>query len=317
MHLVEDDIYTPVPSGHEAYDAPLVIHCRPGVARTRLVLFLHGLGGRRYDTWGTIPRYVFEDCSDAAVGLYDYRSGFRGLLPWSTASLPDLAKELADVVRDSQFTRIVMVGHSMGGLLAKATVKDLIDSGVKSVDGYPSIARVAGLILMATPQAGSLRVPGALGMLTRDGRSLRAHSRFVTELNETFKNRIDNTGAALVHVDHEASIPVFGVIGLRDAWVDRLSASLDLPRSQTKNVRESHTSIVKPASRHDGSYEWIVGRIKDCLARNYVGDTPNEVAESSRLTARWNPASRRLELILGSQVELTWIGNPDGEEDWN
>ncbi len=229
--------------------------------------------------------------------------------------LPDLAKELADVVRDGQFTRIVMIGHSMGGLLAKAIVKDLIDSGARSADGFPAIARISGLILMATPQAGSLRVPGALGMLTRDGRTLRAHSRFVTELNETFKNRIDNTGEALARLDHDASIPVFGVIGLRDAWVDRLSASLDLPRSQTKNVRESHTSIVKPASRHDGAYEWILGRIKDCLARNYLGDAPAKAAESSRLTARWNPASRRLELILGSQVELTWISDPDGEED--
>jgi pimeloyl-ACP methyl ester carboxylesterase len=277
------------------------------------VLFLHGLGGRRYDTWGEIPRYLFEDCPGAAVGLYDYRSGVRGLLPWSTASIPDLARELADVIRDGDFTRIVLIGHSMGGLLAKAIVKDLIDSGVRSVDGFPAIARIAGLVLMATPQAGSLRVPGALGVVTRDGRTLRAHSRFVTELNETFKNKIDSTGEMPVRVNHEVSIPTFGVIGLRDAWVDRLSASLDLPRSQTKNVRETHASIVKPASRHDGAYEWIVGRVKRCFAINYVGDAPNEVTESSRLTARWNPRSRKLELILGPQVEVTWIDNLDGE----
>jgi pimeloyl-ACP methyl ester carboxylesterase len=315
MHLVEDEVLTPVPPGHEGYNAPLVIHCRPGLTRAHLVLFLHGLGGRRYGTWGEIPGYVFEDCPEAAVGLYDYRSGLRGLRPWSTASLPDLARELADVVRDGQFTRIVMIGHSMGGLLAKAVVKDLVDSRARAEDGFPAIARIAGLILMATPQAGSLRVPSALGMLSRDGRVLRAHSRFVTELNEAFKNRIDNTGNALVDADHEASIPVFGVIGLRDAWVDRLSASLDLPRSQTKNVRESHTSIVKPASRHDGAYEWILAKIKACLSRTYVGNTPSQVDERSRLTARWNPASRRLELILGSQVELTWIPGPDAVED--
>lgn len=265
IHVVRDQVFTPVKSGDTGHRSPLVVHGHLDCDPKQLVIFLHGLGGRRYGTWGELPRFIYEDCPLIDVGLYDYRSGLRGLMPWSAVNLEELARELADTIRDSAYGQVVLIGHSMGGLLAKAVVKDLLESGVCGDDGTPTISRVAGLLLVATPQAGSLRVP-LFAMLTRDGRALRAHSRLATGLSETFSNRIDTLGSANGRVPGKHTIPVFGLIGSRDAWVDRLSSCFDLPRSQTKNVRESHTSIVKPRARTDGGYSWLQSKVLYCFS---------------------------------------------------
>ena len=55
--------------------------------------------------------------------------------------------------------------------------------------------RIAGLFLMATPEAGSLRVPPLIWRLSLDARVLRAHSPFVTEVNKRFADRVDTDGA--------------------------------------------------------------------------------------------------------------------------
>jgi len=303
MHRCDDAVFTPVVRGQPGHDESLVVHTHPGVTNEKLVLFLHGFGGNRYQTWGDLPRYVFDDCPDASIGLYDYRSGSRALWPGAAIDLRDLAREIADTVRDADFTRIVLVGHSMGGILAKAVVKDLLDSGCRSADDVLAIERIAGLILMATPQAGSLRVLPGLGRTTRNFRVLRAHSRFVADLAETFRARIDTSGRHTDCNEDKVCIPTFGVIGLQDVWVDRLSSCLDLPRQQSKHVRATHTSIVKPKSRQDNAYPWILAKILECLATTYACDKPQQIGQANG----WNPPPRRPRLTIDSQKRLIWI----------
>ncbi|MEU7779118.1 esterase/lipase family protein [Micromonospora parva] len=315
MHRREDVVFTPVVRGQPGHDAPLLLHCHPGIADQKLILFLHGFGGRRYRTWGYLPGFLFEDCPDASVALYDYRSGSRALMPSSAIDLRDLARELADIIRDANFTRVVLIGHSMGGILAKAVVKELLESGSRCADDVPTIRRIAGVVLIATPQAGSLWVPPVLGAMTRNFRVLRTHSRFVSDLTETFRNRIDTSGRRANDPLYEVSIPTFGVIGLRDTLVDRLSSSLDLLRNQVKNVRATHKSIVKPKSRQDGAYAWILAKIQECFAAAYAGDAACRIDERVVQANRWSPSPRRQRLSIDSQKQLVWIDDPGREED--
>lgn len=314
MHRREDAVFTPVLRKQPGFDAPLLLHCHPGVTDQKLILFLHGFGGRRYPTWGDLPCYLFEDCPDASLALYDYRSGQRALRPVSAIDLRDLARELADIIRDADFTRVVLIGHSMGGLLAKAVVKDLLDSGSRSADDVPAIRRIAGLILMATPQAGSLWVPPMLGALTVNFRVLRTHSRFVVELTDTFRNKIDTSGRRAYDPLYEVSIPTFGVIGLRDKMVDRLSSSLDLSRDQCKHVQATHKDIVKPRSKQDGAYAWILAKIQECLATTYACDAARWIDKRAVQTSPLvTPAPRRQRLSVDSQRRLVWIDDPGQE----
>lgn len=166
---------------------------------------------------------------------------------------------------------------------------------------------------MATPQAGSLWVPPMLGARTRNTRVLRTHSRFVSDLTDTFRNRIDTSGRHADDPLYEASIPTFGVVGLRDALVDRMSSSLDLSRNQVKHVRATHKSIVKPRSRQDGAYAWILAKVQDCLATTYAGDATRRVDERVMQANRWNPPPRRQRLSVDSQKQLIWIDDPGRE----
>jgi pimeloyl-ACP methyl ester carboxylesterase len=313
IHRCESAVFTPVGRRDPGNDAPILLHCRPGVADQKLILFLHGFGGRRYRTWGDLPCYLFEDCPDTSLALYDYHSGHRALRPASAIELRDLARELADMIRDEDFTRVVLIGHSMGGLLAKAVVRDLLDSRCRSTDDIPSIQRIAGMILLATPQAGSLWIPPILGFFSRNFRVLRTHSSFVSDLNDTFQNRIDTSGRRAKDPQYEVSIPMFGVIGNRDKMVDRLSSSFGLLRNQLKHVRANHKSVVKPKSRQDGAYPWILTKVQECLSRTYAGDETHLIDKRVVIANRWYPPPRRQRLIVDSEKRLIWIDDPAQE----
>ena len=135
----------------------LTIHKRSD-GNTALVIFVHGFGGSRYgekSTWGNFPQFLFEDIPELDVGLYEYRTLFgRMASPGKSVSLPDEAEAFADIIRDrKEYQRVFLIGHSMGGLLCMAAIAHLLDSRQQDV-----ILRIGGLILMATPQAGSQRV---------------------------------------------------------------------------------------------------------------------------------------------------------------
>jgi tetratricopeptide (TPR) repeat protein/pimeloyl-ACP methyl ester carboxylesterase len=243
-------------------DEPLVIHSRRGEDNTNLVVFVHGLGGSRYGTWGNFPKFVFDDFKESgvAIGLYAYRTAFGRLRFTASIDLEREAKVLADVIRDlpPSYRRIVLIAHSMGGLLAKAAVKSLIDR-----DERTALARTAGLILMATPQAGSMRVPSFLALFSYDARALKPHGEFVTRITETFTNRISQT--PVPDKSGRFVIRVWAVVAPADQWVDRLSAGLNLESSHIKDVRGSHTSIVKPKHKNADAYTFVKRAIAECL----------------------------------------------------
>jgi hypothetical protein len=62
-------------------------------------------------------------------------------------------------------------------------------------------------------------------------------------------------------------LPTWAIISAHDQWVDKLSAGLSLPDSQTKLVRESHTSLVKPRDKNQDAYSYVRGRIEEVVAR--------------------------------------------------
>lgn len=247
-------------------DEPLCIHqrCNP-TENKNLILFVHGLEGSRYganSTWGNFPSFIFEDLPDADIGMYQYRTGTGRLFSSKSVSLNDEARVLADLIRDQlkTYDGIMFVGHSMGGLLCKATIHKLIQRG-----GLETLARISGLILMATPQLGSLRMPGFLSTFSNDARALKPHGDLVTQINRTFEDHV-----ALDEHDHtlrKTTIPTWAVEGVHDYWVDTLSSSIGLASSRRKVVRGSHTSIVKPRDRDADGYRWVKERIITAFRR--------------------------------------------------
>lgn len=247
-------------------EEPLVVHQRvEPTANNNLVVFVHGLGGSRYgekSTWGNLPRFMFEDLPELDVGMYQYRTLTGRFSFTKSVSLEEESRVFADLVRDQleSYNNIVLIGHSMGGLLCKAVIHELVGRGDRN-----TLARIGGLLLMATPQLGSLRVPGFLSRFSFDARVLEPHSELVTKINQTFEDHI-----ALdedINTLRKATIPTWSVEGVHDRWVDPLSAGIGLASSRRKVVRGSHTSIVKPPDKNADAYGWIKGRIRIALHR--------------------------------------------------
>lgn len=246
-------------------DVPLVVHRHGGQVGRALIVFIHGLGGDRYGTWtpkGSDPtktslaRFLYDDIPELDVGLYTYHTLLRRLGWGKSVELNVEATLLADRLRQNaeEYRSVVLAGHSMGGILARAAVHELIDR-----NDTDTLAAVKALFLLATPQAGSTMVPWFLGPLTPDTRALRPHGSLVTKIHQVFTDRVVSAK------EHAKSgqffIPTFVVAGSEDVWVDRFSAGLNVPTSRIRNVRNSHTGAVKPSTRDD-DYIWLRERLK-------------------------------------------------------
>jgi pimeloyl-ACP methyl ester carboxylesterase len=244
----------------------LVVHQRSEPTQNdKIVLFVHGLGGKRYGkraTWGRFPELLFEDLHEIDVGLYQYRTATGRLAFAKSVSLDDESRVFADLLRDelAGYGTIVLVGHSMGGLLCKAVIHELV-----ARDDRNTLARLGGLLLMATPQLGSLRVPRFLQAFSHDFRALAPHGNFISAINQTFEDHLALDEST--HTLRKITIPTWAVEGVHDRWVDSLSAGIGLPSSRRKVVRGSHTSIVKPPDRSADAYQWVKAKISTALHR--------------------------------------------------
>jgi Alpha/beta hydrolase family len=235
-------------------EEPLVVHRRSAASNT-LVILVHGLGGCRYgknSTWGYFPKFLYEDKPELDVGLYEYRTLFRRAKFRESAPLPIEARIFAGILRDdlNDYKHLILIGHSMGGLLCMAAIAELLNTNQKE-----ALKPIGGLLLMATPQTGSQRVPGLLSWFSRDFYALKPHGDFVTGIHRTFINSIvlEEGGRKPGYI----TIPTWAVLGASDFWVDKLSAGLGIPDLQTKTVRGSHTTVVKPQNKESGAYPFV------------------------------------------------------------
>jgi serine/threonine protein kinase/pimeloyl-ACP methyl ester carboxylesterase len=265
MHVGSPDVASRVSSLNE----PLVVHRRDerNGART-LVIFVHGLGGERYATWGQFPWFLLEDVEDVHVGLYAYRTASSRFRFGASIELDAEAVVLADTLRDcSEYEGIVLIAHSMGGLLCKAAIKDLIDRG-----DHTALSRLRGLFLLATPQAGSGWIPPLLTWISKDMRALSPYGALVEKVHRTFLDRVSSEAGSPGRI----FLPVFAVTASEDAWVSVLSSGLNIMSSNRKVVRGSHTRIVKPVSKDDEVYQWVLTRVRNLSDRrsaDYDDDT--------------------------------------------
>jgi pimeloyl-ACP methyl ester carboxylesterase len=210
-----------------------------------------------------------------------------------------LAEHIRDLDHeDFAYERVVLMGHSMGGLICQGAICNLIESQMRTADGELVVARIAGLFLMATPQAGSLRSPNWAVPWSSDARILAPHSEYVKKIQVCLASRVQ------VSINEPASsnrfrIPTYALIATGDRWVDSFSSKLGLPRDQIKTIHGSHTSLVKPSTRAADGYRWLLNSLQQpILVARPNRDSPIRTIHSFTPDKPKTPSGNPLEQII-------------------
>lgn len=255
---------------------------------TGLVLFAHGFGGAGVDTWKEFPALLETDpdLADFDVCFWGYDTSLDpNLLKkffWSdNPDIDTLGRGLRTVVDnlERRYKRIVLVAHSMGGLVVQLfLLHEIQQKRSEHLDRIPEV------ILYGTPSAGLVKANLAQLLHTQVA-DMGSYSTLITDLRYQWKRLVDDVRAV--------SPPPFRltlVAGMQDKFVPQ-STSLDpFPFDEKEIVPGNHTAMVKPASRTDLAYVLLKKRLLRGTAtaaerRAATGESAEAVQRVNRISA--------------------------------
>ncbi|NEP03777.1 MAG: alpha/beta hydrolase [Okeania sp. SIO1H6] len=215
------------------------------------IVFVHGLAGHPWGTWHPQSKRDNQDLDfwpfwlgeelQANVWTFGYdtpRFGYVG------QGMPrfDLASNLLEYldVNDIGDRPLIFVTHSMGGLV----VKDLIRTAQNFDAKKAIIKQTQGIVFLSTPHQGSnlANLIDNINLLTRatvNVQELKAHSPQLRQLNEWYRQNVDNLEIK-THVLYETQ-PMSGVL-----VVDEDSANPGIKDVKPIAIPADHNSIAKP-----------------------------------------------------------------------
>ena len=211
-----------------------------------LVLFVHGLAGSPESTWALMLRALASDPALASFGYdcYSFPTGlWRPPLGTRMPSIQELAEGLRTHidVHYSNATKIYIVAHSLGGVVARQLILDCRKSNFH----FP----FAGVMLIAAPHGGA--------SLAALGQYLSADHKHLAQLSEQ-SDIIDLIGRDWVRLKIEESLQTVYVVGGIDAVVASTSAA---PYAGQRNVLTligyGHRDILEPIDTLDTRYKIV------------------------------------------------------------
>lgn len=214
------------------------------------VLFIHGLGGS-YSTWGKFAEHLESqwqevDCYGLEYDTY-YKSKSTAWYPkilkmLTKHGVDKLARNLKTAVEQLcyEYEHVIIIGHSMGGLIARRHIIDIVEE-------TKSTGKIKALITYATPHHGSLLAnifmlfafPIAIIPLltwpTTQISHLRRNSNFINTLNKKWSSlRIDD------------KIDFLRVVGSEDRVVDVKSSAYKSDPNVHEIVGRGHSELIIP-----------------------------------------------------------------------
>ena len=215
------------------------------------IVFVHGLSGDRHTTWNAPggafwPQWLADEFDHINVYLAGYdSSAFAGILLGSGASIQDLATTLADglISRPRQADDIILVTHSLGGLIVKQMLRRCADSADSRFLGLAQ--KVRAVVFLGTPHQGA-QLASAFDVVLRPfkstaSRQLAYSGPDLLDLNNFFSNYAVRE-KIIVRPFYETE-KTHGV-----HIVDRVSANPNVHGAEPIAVQANHIDICKPTS---------------------------------------------------------------------
>ena len=228
----------------------LNVHTHVGREASAAVVFVHGLGGEGYGTWGMWPELVFNQCSVELLDVIVYQyAGFNKA--WKSrklgADLPFYASQLADWIKvlneDYGYSDIYLVAHSLGGIVAESAVrKYLLELGTRA----PEVTAVAAIFLLASPRLGAGLALSFLRQWVPEFEWLRDKSPLLMEAESYFGSHVESHGTAASAGHYDFLIPRYSAMAGGDRLVSKMSGLFGVPEPQRLRLNGNHRTLVKP-----------------------------------------------------------------------
>ena len=210
---------------------------------TSAIIFIHGLGGNGKKTWGSFQELITSDpdLRKFDVLFFNYPTSLFPL-PFSKKypKIQALAKALKTQIDEvySKYTDIILVCHSLGGLIAKKYIVNEAHSNTTT--------RVRALALYATPNNGSslANISKHISWRHNQLKQLCKDSDLIEDLNE-----------AWFQLNIERKIHTNYIVAALDKVVDPTSAQSHYGNDEVRVIADKgHIDIVKPTNKHDTSF---------------------------------------------------------------
>ncbi|WP_327300660.1 esterase/lipase family protein [Streptomyces goshikiensis] len=218
------------------------------------VVFVHGFASGAA-TWDTFKARIAEDAELASVDILTPEYATRVRSRWilrPDRRLPTLST-VADVLQSfmetdaAQYDRIVLVCHSMGGLVVQRYLQRMLGQGRGR-----ELARISRIVLFATPNMGSSLLAGLRRELFTGHPQENDLRVLDEEMRDTHAAVIRDVINAKVIGERTCPIPFSVYAGAEDAIVPRASAQGSFPKVGA--LPGDHFSIIRPTSHEHSSY---------------------------------------------------------------
>jgi hypothetical protein len=204
-------------------------------ANKSAIVFVHGFTGDLRKTWRHIPELLRADgrLNDWDMVSFGYASNrlfdLTGL--WaadgdleSIAQMLNSRPELARRDRGGKYDRLVLVAHSMGGLVVQ-----------QAIVSYPDLrSRLSHVILFGTPSNG-LEKAGFLDFWKRQIKNMETGGKFITALRDKWSNQNLTQGGSFKFV---------AVAGERDQFVPPESSQSCFPKEVCRTIPGNHVTML-------------------------------------------------------------------------
>jgi pimeloyl-ACP methyl ester carboxylesterase len=244
---------------------PLVLQIkRAGVhhddQEKRVIVFVHGLNSSAA-TWLPFLAKAFQEpeLQPFDFALFNYQTSmFSRLNPFQRLPrVEDWAGVLASaiqmtLVNQERYDSFVLVGHSMGGLVCKFAVRQLIETNMGAA------LRLHSLFTYGTPNHGSDRASAFGALLSPDLALLRAFSGSLADLQTFWNSRI----SAVPGTPRKLTVHERAIISEKDYWVAPASGINSLPAEFVLRLGSTHSALIRPAGSRDPRLAWFIDQLQ-------------------------------------------------------
>ncbi|HEY0490917.1 MAG TPA: alpha/beta fold hydrolase [Telluria sp.] len=248
----------------ESVDELCVTRCQDKIA----VVFIHGLFGSR-ETWLNVATNAFwphliasDDSFNHALDVYvvDYDSFLLRKGPSATQLRDEMAREI-DALLSKKYKQIVLIGHSLGGILARAYLLH-----VKTAFGHRALNSFGNTITLGSPGSGASIAN--LGRILSANQQLRVltpieENDFQQLLTSSWSD-VDKKRLTRTHCDLLVTRAAYETLETPPIGLVVSKASATVFSSVAKGFALTHEALAKPASMQDELYKWVKEPILEC-----------------------------------------------------